>query len=163
MRYSQYTTMALALMLSFIGPGFGEEAKQTSPAAEVKQTGTQEAEHQHAMGSEKRVVATMDADGVQRIEVAAGEYYFDPNHIVVKLNIPVELKVRKSGGFAPHDMIVKAPEAGIDFAVVLRGAPQTVRFTPTKPGAYPLYCDKKLLWFRSHRERGMEGVIEVVE
>jgi plastocyanin len=41
--------------------------------------------------------------------------------------------------------------------------PELIKFTPTKIGKYAMYCDKKLLWFKSHRERGMEGVIEVVE
>jgi hypothetical protein len=38
-----------------------------------------------------------------------------------------------------------------------------VKFVPTKTGKYPMYCDKSLLWFKTHREKGMEGVIEVVD
>ena len=65
-----------------------------TPTAEV-------AQHEHAMGKEKRVVATVDADGVQRVEVIGGDYYFDPNYIVVKVNIPVELTVKKASGYSP--------------------------------------------------------------
>jgi len=36
-----------------------------------------------------------------------------------------------------------------------------VRFTPTKAGVFAFYCDKKLLFFKSHREKGMEGVLKV--
>lgn len=114
-------------------------------------------------GKEKRVVATVGEDGVQRVEVVGGAYFYDPNYIVVHVNKPVELMVKKDGGFIPHDIVVKAPEAGIDFKVELSDTFQPIDFTPTKVGKYPIYCNKSLLWFESHREKGMEGVIEVVE
>jgi plastocyanin len=138
------------MLLPFGFIAYGQEAK--------------EEKDDHAMGKEKRLVATLGADGIQRAEVTGGEYYFDPNHIIVKVNKPVELTVKKASGYVPHDLVVKAPEAGIDFKVNLNGKkPELVKFTPTKAGKYPMYCDKKLLWFKSHQERGMEGVLEVVE
>lgn len=112
---------------------------------------------------EKRFVAPLDADGVQRVEMIGGDYFYDPNYIVVKVNTPVELTIKKMGGFLPHNLIAKSPEAGIDFKLALKKAVRTVKFTPIKTGKYPIYCDKKLLWFKTHRERGMEGLIEVVE
>lgn len=114
-------------------------------------------------GKEKRVVATVGEDGVQHVEIVGGSYYFDPNYIVVHVNKPVELMVKKDGGFVPHDIVVKAPDAGIDFKVELSDTFQPIDFTPTKVGKYSMYCDKSLLWFESHREKGMEGTIEVVE
>ncbi len=112
---------------------------------------------------EKVFRATVGDDGVQRVEVIGGSYFFNPNHIIVKVNVPVELTVRKESGIVPHTIVVKAPEAGIDFDVALASEPKLIRFTPTRPGTYPMYCSKKLLFFESHREKGMEGVIEVVE
>lgn len=119
--------------------------------------------HDHGTWKEKRFVATLDADGVQRAEMVGGDYFYDPNYIVVKVNKPVELKVRKAAGYVPHNLIAKAPEAGIDFKIDLKGDPQTVKFTPKKTGKYPIYCDKSLLFFKTHREKGMEGMIEVIE
>lgn len=110
---------------------------------------------------EKRQVATVDQDGVQRVAVLGGSYYFDPNVIVVRVNVPVELKVRKEGGVAPHDIMLKAPEAGIDFAQELTTEPRYIRFTPTKAGRYEIECTKKLPFFPSHKERGMHGVLVV--
>ncbi len=111
---------------------------------------------------EKRVVATVGADGVQHVELTGGEYYFDPNYIVVKVNVPVELKVKKAGGYVPHDVVVKAPDAGIDFKIDLKKEQKDIKFTPTKVGKYEMACDAKLLWFKSHKDRGMYGYIEVV-
>ena len=110
---------------------------------------------------EKRVVATVGADGVQRVEMTGGEYYFDPNVVVVKVDIPVELKVRKEGGIAPHDIVLKAPEAGIDFSATLTTEPKIITFTPKKTGTYAFDCTKRFLFFKSHKDRGMHGRLEV--
>ena len=119
--------------------------------------------HKHGTWQEKRFVTSVDADGVQRVEMVGGEYFYDPNYIVVKVNKPVELKVKKVVGYVPHNLIAKAPEAGIDFNIDLKSEVLTIKFTPIKVGKYPIYCDKSLLWFKNHREKGMEGLIEVVE
>ncbi len=115
-------------------------------------------------GTEKVVYrAVMDKDGVQRVSILGGGYYFTPNDIIIKVNVPVEFKVRKESGIIPHNIVVKAPEAGINFDVTLSDGPKTIRFTPTKTGVYPFYCSKKFLFFPSHRQKGMEGTLEVVE
>ena len=111
---------------------------------------------------EKRFVAEVK-DGVQRVEMTGGEYYFDPNVVVVKVNVPVELKVRKEAGITPHNLVLKAPEAGIAIDESLSGEPKTITFTPTKVGKYEFDCTKKLPFVKSHKERGMHGVLEVVE
>ena len=114
-------------------------------------------------GENKQFIASIDQDGVQRVEVLAGEYFFDPNYIVVKVNVPVEITLKKEPTIVPHSFITKAPEAGMDIYESLSSEPKIIRFTPTKVGKYPFYCDKKFLFSKSHREKGMEGVIEVIE
>ncbi len=156
MKIAKYLVIALVLLLPFSFTAFGDEAKP-----EMKQNA--EPQHDHSMGKVNRVVATMDADGVQRVDVIGGGYFFDPNYIVVKVNKPVELKVKKEGGYTPHDIVVKAPEAGINFSESLAKDPKIIKFTPTAIGKYPLYCSKKLLFVKSHRDRGMDGFIEVVQ
>lgn len=112
---------------------------------------------------ERQQVAKVDQDGVQRVEVLAGAYYYNPNLIVVKINVPVELKIKTEGGLAPHDIVLNAPEAGINFKQELSSEPQLIRFTPTRTGRYKFDCTKKFLFFESHKERGMYGTIVVVE
>ena len=107
--------------------------------------------------------ATTDADGVQRVSIVGGEYYFDPNLIIVKVNVPVELSVRKEAGIVPHSIEMHSPEAGMQFEESLESGPRTIRFTPTKTGRYPFSCTKRFLFFRSHADRGMKGMIEVTE
>lgn len=114
-----------------------------------------------AWAEEKQVTAQIAPDGVQRVEMIAGSYFFDPNRLVVKVNVPVEIKITKQAGLVPHDIIFKAPEAGIDVSEELGTDPRVIKFTPTKTGEYPFYCDKGLPFVKSHRERGMEGVLIV--
>lgn len=113
--------------------------------------------------AEKSFVAIIDPDGVQRVQMTGGEYYFAPKVVVVKVNVPVELHVRKASGIAPHNIMLKAPEAGIDFEENLGSEVKIISFTPTRVGSYSFECSKQLLFFESHKERGMHGVLEVVQ
>jgi plastocyanin len=156
MKNAKYCLIMMVL-LSF--SSFPVLAADSSEAAKAEST----LSRQEGMRQEKRLIAAVDADGIQRVEMVGGEYFYDPNYIIVKVNTPVELKIKKTSGFVPHDLIAKSPEAGIDFKLDLKKDLRTVKFTPTRIGKYPIYCDKSLLWFKTHRERGMEGMIEVVE
>jgi len=113
--------------------------------------------------AEEPYVAKVDEDGYQRVEIEGGDYYFKPSRIVVRVNEPVKLVVRKKPGIVPHDIVMSAPEAGFAFKMDLSKEGTVITFIPTKTGTYPFYCDKKFLFFKSHRKKGMEGVLEVVE
>ena len=115
-----------------------------------------------AVKEKKVFTATVDKDGIQRVEVTGGEYFFEPDYIIVKVNVPVEMSVKKVS-WVPHDITINAPEAGIDVKESLGKEPKVIKFTPTKTGKYPVYCSKKPPFFKSHREKGMEGMLEVVE
>jgi plastocyanin domain-containing protein len=79
------------------------------------------------------------------------------------VNVPVEMRISKEAGVVPHNIVINAPDAGIDFNETLGKEPKVIKFTPKKVGKYLFSCDKKLLFFKSHKDKGMEGVIEVVE
>lgn len=111
---------------------------------------------------EAPVVARTDADGVQRVTIVGSSYAYAPKHVVVKAGVPVELTLRAAAGIVPHDFVLKAPEAGISISHELDDTPKAFRFVPSAAGRYPFYCSKRFLFFKSHRERGMEGVLEVV-
>ncbi len=107
--------------------------------------------------------ATVDKDGVQHVRIIGGSYFFKPDRIVVKKGIPVELSVSKEPGMAPHSMVANAPEAGIVFDESLNGNLKIITFTPKATGEYVFYCKNKLPFFPSHREKGMQGIIEVMD
>ena len=109
------------------------------------------------------VTATLNEDGIQVAEIIGGSYFFDPAHIVAKVDVPVELRISKEPGIVPHNFVIDAPEAGVQVREEIRKEPKTIRVTFSEPGTYAFYCTKKLLLFKSHRERGMEGTIEIVD
>ncbi len=117
-----------------------------------------------ASEKEKKVFKTViDKDGIQRVAIFAGSYFFDPDYVVVRANVPVEVTIRKEAEITPHDFVIDAPEAGLQIKESLSTEPKVIKFTAAKTGRYPFFCDKKLLFFKSHRERGMQGVIDVTE
>ena len=107
--------------------------------------------------------ATISSDGVQHIQLDGGSYFFKPERVIVKVNVPVELTVRIEKGLVPHTLVIEAPQAGISVDETLSSDAKNIRFTPTAIGNYPIYCKNKLLFLKSHREKGMEGMLEVVQ
>ena len=117
----------------------------------------------NAQAQNKVFRAVVDSDGVQRVEITGGSYYYDPDYIIVKVNVPVELSVTKTSGLTPHNIVIHAPQADIEINEDMSTAPKTVRFTPLKTGKFDIYCDKRFLFFKNHREKGMKGILKVVE
>jgi plastocyanin domain-containing protein len=145
MRFAKFVMVCMALSgILFVPVG------NASGVGEAKEKG------------QKAYTAAVDKDGIQRVTVLAGSYFFDPDFITVKVNVPVDLTIKKEQGI-PHAFVINSPEAGMDINESLSTEPKVIRFTPTKTGKYPFYCDKKFLFFKSHRSRGMEGIIEVTE
>ena len=107
--------------------------------------------------------STIASDGVQHVRIEGGSYFFKPNRVIVKVNVPVELMVRIETGLVPHTLVIQSPEAGIAVDEKLSSDAKAIRFIPTAVGKYHFYCRNELLFFKSHREKGMEGVLEVVE
>ena len=107
--------------------------------------------------------ATISADGVQHIRMEGGSYFFKPNRVIVHVNVPVELTVSVNSSWIPHTLVIQSPEMGIAVDQDLSSDAKAIRFTPTAVGKYTFYCKNKLLLFKSHREKGMEGMLEVVE
>ena len=114
-------------------------------------------------GGEDVYRAFVGPDGIQHVAIIGGNYFFRPNHIIVRANMPVELDVNLERGMIPHSLVIDAPEAGIAIDEKLSTEVKQIRFTPTATGRYSYYCKNKLLFLKSHREKGMEGMLEVVE
>ena len=100
----------------------------------------------------------------QAIEVKLGGYYIKPEKITFKRDQPVTLNLVNEATLIPHNLVIKAPEAGIDVKVdVSAGKTASVSFTPTKSGSYEMICSKEPPFGKSHKEKGMHGVLEVVD
>ncbi len=107
----------------------------------------------------REVVVVPAADGIQRVEVTAHTFWFEPNRIVVKAGLPVELHMKNGSFLVPHNFSCVAPQAGvqIDAGLGMFKDSENARFTPTTPGEYPFFCDKD-----HHSNKGMTGTLVVV-
>lgn len=108
-------------------------------------------------------LATRAADAdAQQVTVHLGDYRFQPETIEVVAGRPVELTLVNDDKITPHNFTLKDPAAGLDLSAnVSGGQSSSLRFTPQTAGTYPLYCNKKLPFMKSHRERGMEAKLVV--
>lgn len=85
-----------------------------------------------------------------------------PDHLVVEKGKPVELTLTSATIIIPHNFIIKDPAGSLSIEQdVSAGKTVTVRFVPTRPGLFPFFCDKRLWPMASHRDKGMEGLLEV--
>ncbi|MDP1949008.1 MAG: cupredoxin domain-containing protein [Nitrospirota bacterium] len=102
------------------------------------------------------------ADGVQRTTITLDSYSYSPNHLIVEAGKPVELTLISVTTMTPHNFIIKDPAGSLSVEQdVSAGKTVTIKFTPTQPGTFPIYCDKRLWPMPSHRDKGMEGKLEV--
>jgi heme/copper-type cytochrome/quinol oxidase subunit 2 len=82
--------------------------------------------------------------------------------LIVEAGKPVELALISVTMIVPHNFIIKSPTGNLSVEQdVSAGKTVTIRFTPTQPGTFPIYCDKRLWPLPSHRDKGMEGTLEV--
>lgn len=96
------------------------------------------------------------------VDVHLGDYRFVPDSITVKSGETVQLNLTDTDKLTPHNFTLKAEGAGLDVDVdVSAGKTETVVITPLAPGRYTFYCNKKLPFLKSHRERGMQGTLVV--
>jgi len=108
----------------------------------------------------KEVTARTESDGVQRVDVRTHTYWFEPNRIVVKSGVPVEIHIHNASWITPHGFTCIAPDAGVETkkTVGFVGRTKTIKFTPKEPGEYPFFCQ-----VFNHSKKGMKGTLVVVQ
>jgi heme/copper-type cytochrome/quinol oxidase subunit 2 len=134
--------MAMVWLLTFVGMAivYGAEPSQPGPP----------------------VVIPVAADGVQRASITLDSYSYSPNHLIVEAGKPVELTLTSVTTVIPHNFIIKDLRGTLSVEQdVSAGKTVTINFTPAQPGTFPIYCDKRLWPLPSHRDKGMEGTLEV--
>jgi heme/copper-type cytochrome/quinol oxidase subunit 2 len=103
-------------------------------------------------------VVPVSSDGIQRATVTLDSYSYTPNHLIVEAGKPVELTLVSVTTIVPHNFIIKEVLVEHD---VRAGKTAVVKFTPAQTGIFAIYCDKRLWPLPSHRDKGMEGKLEV--
>ena len=101
-------------------------------------------------------------DDIKVIEVKLGGYRFTPQEIQLIADQPAILRLVNTDSITPHNFTIEtasgSPAVDTDIPA---GESVDVRLTPLAAGQYTFYCGKKLLFMKSHREKGMEGSLIV--
>ena len=108
----------------------------------------------------REVIATTGPDQVQHVRVTTHSFWFEPNRIVVRKDVPVEIEVKNGAFMVPHSFSCVGKDAGIEVHEkpgVFFGT-RHARFTPTRTGEYPFHCGVD-----GHAKKGMAGVLVVVD
>lgn len=97
------------------------------------------------------------------IQVKMGDYRFMPAEIKLVAGQPVVLQLLNTDSITPHNFTLEDADSGLDLNVdVPAGDSVEVHLMPLWPGRHTFYCSNKLLFMKSHREKGMEGTLVVV-
>lgn len=108
------------------------------------------------------IAAAAAGTDAQKFIIHLSDYRFHPDTIEVVTGRPVELTLVDDDKITPHNFTLKDPGAGLDLSAnISAGKSATLRFIPRTAGSYVFYCNKKLPFMKSHRERGMEGKLVV--
>lgn len=104
-----------------------------------------------------------DQDDIKVFEIKLGDYRFLPHKIQLIAGQPAILRLVNTDNITPHNFSLEDSGGGFDIDVdVLAGETIDVELTPAVAGQYTFYCGNKLLFMKSHREKGMEGTLIVV-
>ena len=97
------------------------------------------------------------------IELELGSYRFTPAQITLTVREPVVLRLINKDKIIPHNFTIEDARGELDIDVdVLAGEEVDIPLTPMTTGQYRFFCSNKMLLMKSHREKGMEGTLEVV-
>ncbi len=103
-------------------------------------------------------VAELTGD-VQVARVRLESYYFEPNRLMVQVDVPVRLILDNATLLTGHDFSIFAPDSALELDAYVPARQQvTIQFVPTKVGEYRFYCN-----IDDHAEKGMMGTLVVVE
>ena len=98
------------------------------------------------------------------IELKLGDYRFSPREVQLAAGTPAVLRLTNTDGMTPHNFTLEIAEIGVAVDVdVHAGDTADVELQPLPAGRYPFHCNKKLPFMKSHREKGMEGVLVVTD
>lgn len=110
--------------------------------------------------------AAIGPDGMQRINIRCGPDFFDPPHVIVKANVPVELSVSTTRGLPSHNFLVNlsGPNAinATNANSPIGSAQKSFVFVPGLPGDYTMVCRNNAGVANAPTEKSMQGVLTVI-
>ena len=96
------------------------------------------------------------------IEIELGDYSFTPSEIKLNTNQQAVFRLINTDSIVPHNFTLTTSDAATDISVDLAGGESVdIQIPPLPEGSYTFHCDSKLLFLKSHREKGMVGTLVI--
>lgn len=116
-----------------------------------------------AAGDEEAWWASVGPDGVQRIAIRCGADFFDPNRIVVRARVPVELVISTTDDVAPQSFVIDLPAPGAGRLKAAVGpAQKKLPFLPSLHGRFQVACQDSASGPADPAQRSKKGTLTVV-
>ena len=91
------------------------------------------------------VILIPGQDGVQRIKIVLGSYFYSPNEIIIQANKPVLIELENQSFLTPHNFVIGDPEMSMHHEInVSPGDTVSLRLLLASPGRYTFYCNKQI-------------------
>jgi plastocyanin len=104
-----------------------------------------------------------EQDEAKVIEVTLGSYQIEPQQLQLIAGQQVILRLVNIDTIIPHNFSIENPAGELDINIdVKAGETVDLNLTPTVAGRYKFFCRNKMLFMKSHREKGMEGILIVL-
>lgn len=97
------------------------------------------------------------------VEITLGSYQIMPEQVELIAEQPVILRLVNMDTIIPHNFTIESTDDALDVNIdVLAGETVDVKLTPSVAGRYSFHCGNKMLFMKSHRKKGMEGILIVL-
>ena len=106
--------------------------------------------------------ASVGTDGVQRINLQCGPNYFDPHHVIVKVNVPVEISLHSPPNMAPHHFVLDLSKISLSEGNPAGSTTKQIRFIPKTIGEHPFGCQDNAAHPHAPPEAQKMGLLTVI-
>jgi plastocyanin len=101
-------------------------------------------------------------EAAREIDMTMGDYHYAPDVIEMESGQSIVLQLTNTDSITPHNFTLVDKSAGLDVDTdIAAGDSVRIRISTQQPGAYTGYCNRKLPFMKSHRDRGMQGTLIV--
>ena len=102
-------------------------------------------------------------DEIPVVEITLGSYHIMPEQVELIAEQPMILRLVNTDTIIPHNFTIESADDALNVNIdVLAGETVDVKLTPSVAGRHTFYCGNKMLFMKSHRKKGMEGILIVL-
>ena len=109
------------------------------------------------------VILIAGQDGVQRIKVVLGSYFYSPNEIIIQANKPVIIELENESFWTPHNFVIGDPKMNMHHEInVSPGDTVNLQLLLVSPGRYTFTATTNSYFFLAIEKRVWRAYLKYV-